>query len=290
MADRNPTSEWPEDLAKLRAVAQSHIHGGSLTDGIKVYQLAIRAAEAMLPDGSVYLCILISELAHWQNEMREFDAAHANRKRVIELMTRQLGAEHPSLSEAYGALARSCTYRGDFTGALTNLDRAEALARSAQPPLLEFAGDLLLWRESVSRSMERHDDAYAAARAAVQAYEAAVGGGPLRYPGPYWRLLSHERKRKHWQGCEECLVRIRAIAASNPDEPPLGATFHKWLGEVRAAQGRFAEALASFEEGLACYRIDDPSPPPIVNELQNLVRGLRSGREHQLGSPDEQAG
>ncbi|MBW8368655.1 MAG: serine/threonine-protein kinase, partial [Arenimonas sp.] len=124
-ADGIRVPDQPSAPALLLGNLAYAAHGlGELDDADKLYRDATAQMQAIFPDGSPELAMLVNNHAYVVDELGRADEAYAMMQRSLEMRRRSLGGDHPMIVAAAFSLSREALKREEY-------DDAIALAREA---------------------------------------------------------------------------------------------------------------------------------------------------------------
>ncbi|NHZ42643.1 XrtA/PEP-CTERM system TPR-repeat protein PrsT [Massilia aquatica] len=202
----------PRDVALLDALADLAQREGKMGDAIAWLERARNIEPDALP-----LALRLADMY-----------ARAGSKDKALRLARTLQTANPSSPQAAGMLAQAYVLNGDLNAAIEAYGRLAALVPASPAPLLRMA----------KLQVEMQDDS-----AALTLLRQAIAVDPASFDARITLVNLLTRQQK--------FADARAVALDAQQGAPDSATGHKLEGDVHAAQGQHAAALAAWERAFA---------------------------------------
>jgi len=263
---------WPPLVAEAQlALGDANAEKYETDAAIAAYEAAAAAAH-----GGVHEVVLAhAAVALVEQHARRLDFTSVERWRQIAASV-ESRVNDPKLT-ARLAIANGLARldAGEPTVAVALLDKARASAVTAFGETHPEIGRLLVASSRALVGDARIDDGRAMARRATEVYAASLGTTDLRYA-----LALAQQGRAALAAGD--LAAASEIATRAVDIPILSdslrhdhdhGTLLGLLGDVQSAQGKHAEALATFERAKIYLYVDAPKAWPILWHAAERVRG-----------------
>ena len=181
----------------------------------------------------------------------QYEAAHADLSRALELRKRKLGDDHPQVATAQEHLAKTLRYRGMWDEALSAFERALVVRRRALGSMHPAVANTLRGLADLQSRIGRYDAAVASLEEALAIEQVIFGKSHLQYAYTLNAMGNvHQYRGEHSQALA---FYRRAVAIGEEtlgSEHPEVAMAHSNSALALTSMGRFDDALVIVRRSL----------------------------------------
>lgn len=280
---------------------------GKLEDARKLHERALAIREKTLGPVSADVAVSVNALASLDEDEDKLEDAERGFRRALKIWETVLGPEHPDVAVAHNNLGNLLRRKGDYPGAIAELERATAIWPPEHPNGITALGNLaiiyyrqndfaralaaldktiergtkvlgakhpsvvsdLVDRGQALDKLGRHDEAHRDLLAAVTIYAEIAPAGDRPGARALTIFGQHELAQRRFASGEKALARAYAILEADKEARP---------DQVAAA--RFALARAKWETGARAeaVRLADAARPLVGPDQQKVIDAWRKGK------------
>jgi eukaryotic-like serine/threonine-protein kinase len=280
---------------------------GKLEEARKLHERALAIREKTLGPVSADVAVSLNALASLDEDEDKLEEAERGFRRALKIWQTVLGPDHPDVAVAHNNLGNLLRRKGDYAGAIAELERATTIWPPEHPNGITALGNLaiiyykqknyaealatfdktiergtkvlgekhpsvvsdLVDRGQTLDKLGRHDEAHRDLAAAVKLYAEIVPAGDRPAARALTIFGQHELAQKRPASGEQALARAYAILEADKEARP---------DEVAAA--RFALARAKWETGARAeaLKLADAARPLVGADQQKVIDDWRKGK------------